>query len=751
MMKHFLCSAAMAAIALASGQAWAEDAPAATATPPADQSGIKDIVVTAQRRSESLQRVAVAVTAVNSAALVSAGVSQPQDLSKLVPALMIATTGGSGTQVTVRGVGNFSGNPYAEPAVAVNLDGVYIARSAGADGLFYDLERVEVLKGPQGTLYGRNATAGALNIITKKPEDKYSASGSIEAGNYNLWHGTLALNAPLGNGAALRVAGQITRRDGYFTDGYNDDKSEAVRAQLKLAPTDRLNVLLAADYAHQGGKGQAAVIAPYLSANPYAGPTADGSNQLLANTSLGISGGHSSTLLPPFTTNGYVDANNVGVSATIDYRFDGATLSIIPAYRNSSNDYLHYSAGFPVQTYEGSAVTSMEARLASSDRGAKLKWLVGGYFFNEDLHFSLFANQGVAFSRTEPQLKTQSAAAFGQLTYALLEALRLTGGLRYTHEHKTQGGQHGAAAGADTSSCAPYDASTGTCYAALTGDLNADRVTWKAGVEFDAGPQSLVYANVGTGFKAGGFFGSLPPNTYKPETLTAYTIGSKNRFFGNTLQVNAEAFYWNYRNKQVTHMGPILPSGFDLITENAGKAEIYGAEIETLWQPTPADTLSADVQYLHSRYKDFSFTQTTVTGPAQTACPVTILNSTAVTVNCTGRTVPLSPTWTVNLSYRHRFEFSDGSRLDGQIGTRIESGFWLGEEYLPGEYQNATTVSNATLTWSAPGNRYSFGGFIDNIENRTVKSMAFVQPVLGVPLVGLRPPRTYGVRLGFNF
>jgi len=728
-----------------------------------DDGGIADIVVTAQRRSENLQRVAVAVTALDGNALANAGVSQPQDLSKLVPALQLSTSGGAATQITVRGVGNFAGNPYAEPAVAVNLDGVYLARSAGPNGLFYDLERVELLKGPQGTLYGRNATAGALNIITRKPTDELSASGSLEAGNYDLWRGVLALNMPLGNGAAVRVAGTLSRRDGYLSDGYLDDRTEGLRAQLKAEPTDRLSFLFGVDYAHVGGKGPAAVFVPPLGGDPYLGPTRDGSNALLRGVSLAISGGTDPDLLPAFGTDGFVDAVNWGVSGKIDYRFDGATLTVIPAYRRSDNDYRHYAAGFPVTANENSEASSLEVRLASDDAGT-LRWLLGGYYFKEDLDFDLFANQGVAFNRTEPVLNTRSLAAFGQVTLSLSDVLRLTGGLRYTHERKTQAGRNGGATpsvpdgfpGADGDffniACAPYDATTGTCYAPLTGRLTAQRVTWKAGIEFDAGPHSLLYANVGTGFKAGGFFGSLPPNTYRPERLTAYTIGSKNRFLDNSLQLNAEAFYWLYKDKQITHLGPILPGGFNLITENAGKAEIYGAELELLWAPTRDDSLSANVQYLHAQYKDFTYTQTTATGPAQTACPVTpIAGEAAVTVNCTGNILPLSPRWTANLSYRHSVRLGGGGRVDAQVGTRIESAYWVGEEYLPGQRQGANMVSNASLSWHAPSDRWSLTAYVDNIEDEAVMSSTFVHPVLGMPIAILRPPRTWGVRVGFDF
>ncbi|OJY61825.1 MAG: TonB-dependent receptor [Sphingobium sp. 66-54] len=761
-----VCLAALTASLMggtAAAQVNTAQAPSAD-TPTSGDVGIQDIIVTAQRRRETLQRAAVAVSAVNAEALVNAGVSQPQDLTKLVPALKLSAVGGAGTQITIRGVGNFAGNAYAEPAVAINLDGVYLARSGGPNGLFYDLERVEVLKGPQGTLYGRNATAGAINIITRKPDDQFSVEGTGEAGNYDLWRGVLAVNAPLAEGIALRVSGTISRRDGYLSDGYLDDKTEAVRGQLKLEPTSGLSILLSADYAHQGGKGPAGVLSPYLDPdNPYLGPSRDGTNDLLRGASLAISGGTNPDLLPPLLDDGFVDVKNWGVSGTIDYDFGGAKLTLIPAYRESKNRYLHYNAGFPVLADEQSKATSIEARL-SSDGDAPLSWMVGGYYFNEDLDFDLYANQGIAFNRTEPILSTRSYAAFGQATYSLTDQFRVTGGLRYTHERKSQAGRNGGPTppvpvgfpGPDEAfyaiACAPYDAATASCYAPLTGELTNDKVTWKAGVEFDAAPRSLLYANVATGFKAGGFYGSLPPNTFRPETITAYTVGSKNRFLNNSLQLNAEAFYWDYKDKQVTHIGPILPGGFNLITENAGKAEIYGAEIEAVWQPTETDTLTANVQYLHSKYKNFAYTQTTETGPPQTACPVTpIAGQAAVIVDCSGRPVPLSPKWTANISYRHSFLFDSGAKLDAQVGTRIESFYWVAEEYLPGERQKSAMVSNASLTWHAPQDSFSLGAWIDNIEDRTVKSLAFAQPVIGQPVVILRPPRTYGVRAGFKF
>ena len=731
--------------------------PAAQTPPTAqvEEAGVADIVVTAQRRSENLQRTALAVTAIGSEDLVRANIAQPQDLTKIVPALKLAATGGAGTQVTIRGVGNFAGNPYAEPAVAINLDGVYLARSGGANGLFYDLERVEVLKGPQGTLYGRNATAGAINIIAKKPGRDLSVEGGLEGGNYNYYRGVLAVNVPISEEVALRASGTISRRDGYLEDGYLDDKTEAARMQLKLTPTPQLTILLSGDYAHLGGKGPNGVLSPYLvPSDPFRGASRDGNNALLQQVSLALTGGTNPNLLPPILDNGFVNQRNYGGSATIDYDFGPVRLTVIPAFRGNRNDFLMYNAGYPVSSKEKSDAYSLEARL-TSDTSSPFSWLIGGYYYNESQAFTLTANQGVAYSITDPRLKTKSYAAFGQASYAVADGLRLTGGLRYTREEKSQRGSFGflfPPATAAAVGCASYNAATGICLFGLTGDLTANKVTWKAGVEYDAGPRSLLYANVATGFKAGGFYGSQAPNTYAPETLTAYTIGSKNRFFNNRIQFNVEAFYWDYKNQQITHVGPIRPVGFTVITENAGKARLFGAEAELVWSPTADDTLRANVQYLNTKYTDLHYTQTTLTGPPATVCATTpITGQPAVTVDCSGRRLNLSPTWTLNLSYAHSFRLANGGEIEAQGGSQIQSYYFTGLEYLAGEQQDAVTVSNATLTYRAPDKKYSVGLFIDNIENSAVKTFSFVQPLLGIPVVVLKPPRTFGGRVTFNF
>lgn len=744
-MKGILFSTAIAG-AFAANPALAQDTVPASDTVNA-QEGVGEIIVTAQRRSESLQKVAVPVSVLGGEQLTQAGVNQAQDLSRLVPALKFSAAGGGGTQVTIRGIGSFAGNPFAEPGVAINYDGVYLPRSGGPNGLFYDLERVEVLKGPQGTLYGRNATAGAVNIITRKPIDSFELSAGLDVGNYGRMRGDLAVNIPINGVGALRVAGVVSRQDGYFKDGYQDDDTNAIRGQFLFDRGGPLTVLVGADYSQLKGKGNGGVFAlsetGFVSADPWLGASLDGSNFILQGVSNLLTGGMNPNLLPALRSDGFVDVTNWGLNATINYKFGGVDLTIIPAYRRNEAHYRHYNAGFLIDSDEFSKATSIEARLASSNKDAPLQWLVGGFYFNEDLNFDLRPFQGVAYGVTRPITNTRSYAAFGQMTYSLTDAFRITGGIRYTDEKKTLDGEIGF----QNPALGP---GFPVLFLPLTGEVKGSSVTWKAGVEFDAGPASLLYASASTGFKAGGFFASQAPNTSSPEKLTAFTIGAKNRFFDNSLQFNIEGYYWKYRDKQVTHIGPIQPFGFNLITENAGSAEVYGAEADIIWQPTRQDRLSANVQYTKSKYLDFKYTQTILTGPPVTTCAVAPLNPTAVTIDCTGRVLPRAPKWTLNLAYLHSFEIGAGN-LDAMVGTRIESRSVLGEEYLPGEFQKGYMLSNASLTWRGLEERYSVSLYVDNIEDEVVKTSAFAQPVVGLPMVTLAAPRTYGVRLRFNF
>jgi len=226
MRKLFLASTA--AIALMPSVAFAQNSKSASTEV---ATGLNDIIVTAQRREESAQKAAVAINVVGGGDVTDAGVTQLAALGSLVPALTIQQIGGS-TSTFIRGVGNFAVDFTNDPAVAFNYDGVYVGRITSTNGTFYDLARIEVLKGPQGTLYGRNATAGVINIIPTQPKlGELSGYGTVSYGNYNALDAEAAVNIPLGDKSAIRVSGTITNRDGYLSNGISDDKTQALRVK----------------------------------------------------------------------------------------------------------------------------------------------------------------------------------------------------------------------------------------------------------------------------------------------------------------------------------------------------------------------------------------------------------------------------------------------------------------------------------------------------------------------------------------
>jgi iron complex outermembrane receptor protein len=232
-----------------------------SATQP-DGAGIAEIIVTAQRRDQSLQKAAVSLTAVTGDAIASANVVRADDLSKLAPSLEVSSGGSARTQTYLRGVGSAGENSYAENAVAFNYDGVYVSSPGGVNGLFYDLARVEVLNGPQGTLYGRNATGGAINVIPHAPDFTLSAGASLSYGTYNTLASDGFVNVPLVDRAlAVRAAFQTSRNDGYYHDGSGDNDSKSARLQVLWQPAPDLKIKLGADYSQRTGLGPGAHLA----------------------------------------------------------------------------------------------------------------------------------------------------------------------------------------------------------------------------------------------------------------------------------------------------------------------------------------------------------------------------------------------------------------------------------------------------------------------------------------------------------
>jgi iron complex outermembrane recepter protein len=773
---------------------------AAPATAPddaaANEDGIADIIVTASRREQSLQKTAIPVTVVTGETLSALGVANLQTLTKLAPTLKLGQSGGGGIQITTRGVGNVGANSANEPGVAINYDGAYVARSFGANGIFFDVARVELLKGPQGTLYGRNSTGGVLNIITNDPTDEFGGNLTVESGNYSHLRAAGALNVPIAQGVALRVSGQAVDRRGYLTDGYNDEKGYAGRAKLLLEPTSQLSILLEANVSVNKGKGIAGVFSPFIDpSNPYVGPSDPRSNAIIAAVP-GVG-----AIIPRILSNGFQRIKSRQLIGTVNYDLGGVKATLIVANTRNTQHYLIYTAGFPVAEDSRATpgkYTTAELRLASSGDGP-LKWVLGGFYYDEVLTVNPFVNQGTTFGDTRNlRFPIKSYSGFGEATYSVTSNIRLTAGGRYTSDKKTLNGvtlnpRPGQLQNGPCPAPSSLVAYTGpavlrptalgqVCSTPDTGSATYSKFTYKLGAEADLGSRSLLYANYTTGFKSGGFYasanynaaGAFPSNAYRPETITAITIGSKNRFLDNKLQVNVEGFRWKFKNKQISHLGFVPPNNQLLVVDNAGDATIYGAELDVVWQPTKNDDLSFNVQYLHSNYGRFSYDALvpgfaapfapgsavpspvtgcafTATRPANGVAPRGTGVPGLSTIDCTGRPLSFAPSWSASASYRHTFELAGGSTLVPSVSTRVESGFYVGEEYFAGQYQKSYMMSDASLTWAAKGQGLSLTAYINNIENEAVAQGSSLNGTIRAALNTLRPPRTYGIRANIRF
>ncbi len=708
-------------------------------------SGLEEIVVTATRQPETAQRTALAISVLSGSDLAARGVTQPKDLSAEVPGLSISTQGDA--QIFIRGVGTDVANPQSDGSVAFNLDGVFISNQIAINSLFFDINRVEVLKGPQGTLYGRNASGGALNVVTNNPVIGQSGGNvSLEVGNYGLITMEGAANFPVNDQLAFRAAYSFARHQGYLTDGYDDEKQGGVRFKALYAPMESLTALLTLDYEQGGGRGEGSVVKPAIDrSNPWLGTANPQSNALILNSPLGF-------LLAPVLTDGFQRNKTWGASADVEWDLGFATLTILPGYRNSPTNYRTYTPGFSFGVDEADKQFTSEIRLAH--RGDKLQWVTGLYYFNEKSHFFLPAYQGLigsSFGQSTPY-NTQSYAGFGEITYQIFDGFRLIGGLRWTDDQRQiEGGQS-----------VYFPTTTIVDPAASFQYSHAEtfiKTNWKAGIEYDVLPESLLYFTVGTGFKSGGFFPNPGAGEYGPEELTAFELGLKNRFLNNTLEANVEAFVWNYSNHQVSHLvEATTPTGAPLGiltygTFNAGGAKIKGVELSLKYLFTPNDTFSANAEYEDSKYETFVYSQPAgFANPASTACQVGAPDGGAQAVDCSGFPLTRAPRFSGTIGLQHVFNLPRGDRITAAVQSHMSTHYYLAEDYIAAEKAAGYTRTSLSVAYEPLNTRVKITGYVRNLENSAVYTGGTQQPfVPGLFLANIMPPRTYGVRVDVAF
>lgn len=659
-----------------------------------------DIVVTAQKREQRLQDVPASVAVVSQESLSTSGIKDQSELTKVVPGLTIGRQSTTGF-VFIRGVGQAVGSPNLQPAVAVNINGVYLPREAGLTPLF-DMERIEVLPGPQGTLWGRNAAGGAINFVTARPARDFGGFASVEVGNYSQLQLTGALNVPLSDGAAVRVAMDHVGHDPWSKSGLGDYNTTSVRATLAADLTDRLSVSLFGQYVRRNDT------APVTFLYSRSNPPADFFNPPSATRIP-------DNLIPLLKQ----DTKLYVGSAEISYDLgNDVTLTVLPGYINFKSDsIIPFSAVSP--SYFGNNVEqqSLEARIAKTT--GSLRWLGGVYYSKAES--GLPVNPAINVlgnprpSRIEFGNDVKSYAVFGEVTYSITDELRLTGGARYSND-RFAGFFRNALAGINTG---------------IVSGKN-ENVDWKAQVEFEVAQDSMIYGAVQTGYIMGGFNANPTGSPVSPEKLIAYTVGSKNQFFDRALTLNVEAFYYDYDNYHLQAVsGTAQNPLFDTFET---PAKIMGIEVVANIQLGKNDrlTLSGLMQRAEIR-------TSTLRSPWNGA-------------SLNGARLPNAPDETFRASWEHMFPLGNGGSVVSNAQVYYNSGYSQDATHHPNTHQGSYALFDASLAYQAPSDRWSLTAYAQNITDKAIMTGAITPSTLAAPAAPfLQAPRTYGVRLNLKY
>jgi iron complex outermembrane receptor protein len=765
---HGLLLGACGAALLAGQTAYAQDA----------NGGIETVVVTAEKRAENIQTIPVTVQAFSSKQITDLGIKASTDLSQYTPNVDIALPAGNGNQpiITIRGVGLNDYDTNNAGPNGVYMDEVYLSSPASQTFQTFDLDRIEVLKGPQGTLYGRNTSGGAINFVSAKPTDDWTGNVHVEYGAFNTLQIEGAIGGPITDGLDFRIAAVKNNSSGYTLNALNGQHNNgannfAARAQLQWKATSDLTFLLNVNggvVANRPAEYRHLATSPADPANPADVAACSTSSVVLAGTGPCVDlfgyGTPSNFYGGSYNRTQHLDVHNLNVSLRGDYDAgNGITLTSLSAFEH--NDKLHPedSDASPNRLLEinfGVRSTTFTQELRAAQSTETYDWLFGLYYLNENLHqhqpifllqdADLFfggpgSGDGVAEIATDDNFQTtRSYAAFGQGDYRFTKDLKLTLGARVTTENKSflwSGGTTFQTGGINNyPPITPTLPPPGQSFAK---HLSNSSVNWKAALDDQLTDNILAYVNVSTGFKSGGFNGAFLNTTpdpvqveaqlapVKPEQVTAYEIGAKTNFFDDRLIFDASLFYNDYRDEQVFILVPISPLVATNILTNAKKAHMVGADIQAVAKPIDSLTLEANLGLLQSKIDS---TDPSVSSPA----------------GYHGNQLPLSPHVTLSTLADYKTPFYDGN-LDIQLSANFKSHQFFDIANSPFLTQRAYWIENARVAYAFDDDQWEAAAYIHNLSGQKyfldVFDLSFVGFYQGI----MGQPRTYGVELNYNF
>ena len=716
------------------------------------------ITVTAQKVSQSLEKAPVAVTALTGANLEALGVTSVSDLSNVVPNFS-AMQNGNGSTVALRGIVSTNQSVNGQSEASYSVDGVGLVDMRDAFDGMYDVNRVEVLRGPQGTLYGANANSGAINVITNKPDlATSSATASVGFGNYSEFLANGALNMPISDTLGVRIAAAEERHDGYIylttNDSRFDDKDFiGGRVHVLWRPSGDFSALFTYEYIHNGGAGVAGsasgaplgLYATNQGATPYSYATMPGPMSLDETDQAG-------TLTVNWDTP-FFDVTNIYSMRFDNWRQSDAETIFGPGAATCPN------LAATTNCYNPLINTSIDRQLSDELRFSKttenVQWLFGLYYLQYKAHlaqaYEPSNKPGLWELLDEPNYLDQSKAIFSQTTYHITDKWSVVGGLRYQWDSESL--PYSPAYYGPPGSIVQQECIGCKVTAVYSGQGAWGKLTWRAGVNYDITPASLLYGAVATGYEQGGFSTKAeePFNpVYGPENLTSYEIGSKNKFFDNRAQINVDAFYMNYKDYQAS-ASEILANGSQaLLTTNAGSAKIKGVELESTYLLTPDDLLTFNATFLHAIFTDFYLPKGD--GYAATAGQVP--------TDYTGNQLPYAAHETARLSYQHTFALNERDSLIALAGTSYSSQYYTDYHNYSATSQGAYTRSDASLAWErrTDGKTFNTRLYARNLENKAI--LAGGQADNSAPGRDFNdygkngyylPPRTYGIQFTGSF
>ncbi len=700
---------------------------------------VEEITVTARKREESLQRTPVAITAFTSQDMEARNLTNLMGLADFAPNVAISSSNagsgsGSNSQITIRGVGQLDFLITTDPGVGTYVDGIYFARSMGGVMDLLDLQRVEILRGPQGTLYGKNTIGGAINLISRKPGNDFGGYAEVTTGRFNRLDMRASANLPIiDDKLAAIVSVSSKNRDGYgyrTTDGeqLGTVDSAAARAAIRWRPSGEVTVDLAVDGTR---KRQSSVVTTLTAINPNA-PVLN-----LYNAVSFLSGGVNPPYTPVVPADPYVssgtgpnqdDLDTWGVSGIVTWEKDNLTIKSLTGYRELRAHFGRDGDNSPLPYLEthnddSQHQFSEELQLSGLNLDDRLKWVAGLYYFSEHatdytktklasglyqglealpaamipLAPGVFAGGAgnpvnVLFDNDfliDSAITTRNYSGYVHATYNIVDQLGLTLGARYTHEKKKY-------------FINDVRASSGV---PIVDNVHvAD--SWssfspKAGLEYQVNDHVLSYFTVSRGFKSGGFNGrpttsAAEVQAYDPEYLTAYEVGVKSEFLDHRVRLNVTGFYYNYKDIQLTVSTATPDGNFVALTENAGRAHSKGIEVELQAAPVEGLLIEGSAGYIDAHYTDVGTAQNVTT------------NSKFV----------YTPEWTANSSISYSFALGNAGTLTLRGNWSYRSKYYVNPQNDEALSQDGFSLLGARVTYEDPQQRWKVALFATNLTNK---------------------------------